>query len=465
MTPPEAAAVRFMEPRVRPIARATDLGSVQVLKHGNVYLLTDQFGDIHPDSRGLGLYRTDTRLLSCSVLHVGGERPVLLQGSMGGNYRGAIQLTNPSADRNPDMKVHPLDDLVGRTIGISRDRLIGRRRPRGAGPHRQPRGSGGHDHGGARHGHRRRRHLRGPRLPASRRAGRSFRWRSRRSGSRSATTGWTGSGAAPTWRSRSRRPRSARWPRCRPTRSTPGPRSGCAGASRSNREPPASCAGPSGPTRPPCPPDAAAEPRCRDASSRSRPSSRATKAPRRTAPGTHGTTTVDSDHELFDRVMERSIPDLRLLVNDGPGPDERYIAAGVPWFATLFGRDSIIASFQSLAFRPQVARRDAVRAGRLPGHRGRRPARRGARQDPPRAADRRDGRGRRAAAHAVLRLGRFDAALADPPRRDLRLDRGPRPASTGCGRTRWPRSSGSTRTATATATGSSSTSAGRSAAC
>ena len=125
MTPPEGATVRFMEPRVRPIARATDLGSVQVLKHGNVYLLTDQFGDIHPDSRGLGLYRTDTRLLSCSVLHVGGERPVLLQGSMGGNYRGAIQLTNPSADRNPDMKVHPLDDLVGRTIGISRDRLIG----------------------------------------------------------------------------------------------------------------------------------------------------------------------------------------------------------------------------------------------------------------------------------------------------------------------------------------------------
>jgi glycogen debranching enzyme len=68
-----------------------------------------------------------------------------------------------------------------------------------------------------------------------------------------------------------------------------------------------------------------------------------------------GTTTVDSDHEIFDLVMERSIHDLRLLVNDGPGPEQRYIAAGVPWFATLFGRDSIIASFQSLAFRPQIA--------------------------------------------------------------------------------------------------------------
>ncbi len=118
------STVRYIEPRVRPIVRATDLGSVQVLKHGNLYLLTDPFGDIHPDSRGLGLYHGDTRILSCSVLRVHGERPVLLQGSAGANYRGSIQLTNPSADRNPDAKVHPGDALVGRTIGISRDRLV-----------------------------------------------------------------------------------------------------------------------------------------------------------------------------------------------------------------------------------------------------------------------------------------------------------------------------------------------------
>ena len=36
-------------------------------------------------------------------------------------------------------------------------------------------------------------------------------------------------------------------------------------------------------------------------------------------------------------------------------------------------------------------------------------------------------RDRGAAAHAVLRLGRLDAAVADPPRRDVRLDRRPRP--------------------------------------
>src|SRR4051812_6268228 len=118
--------VAFIEPRVLPIEKATDLGSVQVLKHGNLYLLTDPFGDIRPDSRGLGLYLSDTRLLSCLWLRVDGARPVLLQGSMGANYRGSIQLTNPSADRNPDDKTHRDEELVaGRTLGISRDRLIG----------------------------------------------------------------------------------------------------------------------------------------------------------------------------------------------------------------------------------------------------------------------------------------------------------------------------------------------------
>ncbi|MEJ7749382.1 MAG: amylo-alpha-1,6-glucosidase, partial [Candidatus Limnocylindrales bacterium] len=68
-----------------------------------------------------------------------------------------------------------------------------------------------------------------------------------------------------------------------------------------------------------------------------------------------GTTSTDSDHELFNLVIKRSVSDLRLLVNDGPGPEQRYVAAGVPWFTTLFGRDSLISAFQALAFRPQLA--------------------------------------------------------------------------------------------------------------
>ncbi len=124
MTQLDTAPVQFIPVRALPIVKATDLGSVQVLKHGNRFLLTDSFGDIHPDSRGLGLYQGDTRVLSCSVLRVGGVRPVLLQTSVGANFRGGIQMTNPSADRNPQAKTRP-DGLVGRTVGISRDRLIG----------------------------------------------------------------------------------------------------------------------------------------------------------------------------------------------------------------------------------------------------------------------------------------------------------------------------------------------------
>ncbi len=62
-----------------------------------------------------------------------------------------------------------------------------------------------------------------------------------------------------------------------------------------------------------------------------------------------------TDNELFNLAISRSAGDLRLLLNDGPGPHERYLAAGVPWFATLFGRDAILASLQALSVRPQLA--------------------------------------------------------------------------------------------------------------
>src|SRR5262245_22260070 len=120
----DPAEIRWFEPVEVPIARATYLGSVQVVKHGDLFLLTDPFGDVHVDSRGLGLYDRDTRLLSCSQLRVNGARPVLLQGTTGGNYKGTIQLTNPSIDRNIEAKVNPLDDLAGRKIGIARDRVM-----------------------------------------------------------------------------------------------------------------------------------------------------------------------------------------------------------------------------------------------------------------------------------------------------------------------------------------------------
>jgi len=116
--------IRWIEASPRPIEKATDLGNVQVLKHSNLYLLTDQFGDIHPDGRGLGLYDGDTRRLSCAILRVSGQRPVLLQASTGSNYRGTIQLTNPRLERNLRDKVHPEESLASQKLGIARRRTL-----------------------------------------------------------------------------------------------------------------------------------------------------------------------------------------------------------------------------------------------------------------------------------------------------------------------------------------------------
>ncbi len=64
---------------------------------------------------------------------------------------------------------------------------------------------------------------------------------------------------------------------------------------------------------------------------------------------------ISTDNEMLDQTLRRSLADLALLRNDGPSPGEHYLAAGIPWFATLFGRDSIIASLETLPFMPANA--------------------------------------------------------------------------------------------------------------
>jgi glycogen debranching enzyme len=343
-----AGGVAFVEPRLVPIQKATDLGSVQVLKHGNLYLLTDPFGDIHPDSRGLGLYCLDTRVLSCCVLRVGGVRPVLLQGSMGANFRGSIQLTNPSADRNPDAKVHTTEAVAGRTIGISRDRLIGAdglsERVRIVNHAERPLsfpveielGSDAADIFEVR-GYPR--PERGTLLPIALTPSRAtFRYDGL-DGVRRATHVVFADPAQAfgpiDGRSEDELAQGGsvrfRWD----VQLAPGERRDI----RWTTWPTASEAS-SAATVPlfPDPP-------------RINPDDGATAY----HAWSRGTTAIQTDHELFNLTLARSLADLRLLINDGPKPDQRYVAAGVPWFATLFGRDALISSFQALAFRPQIA--------------------------------------------------------------------------------------------------------------
>ncbi len=64
-------------------------------------------------------------------------------------------------------------------------------------------------------------------------------------------------------------------------------------------------------------------------------------------------TNFQTDNDVFDNLLKTAIGDFHALqIPDG---DQHIIAAGIPWFATIFGRDSIIAAYQSLSLNPQLA--------------------------------------------------------------------------------------------------------------
>jgi glycogen debranching enzyme len=62
---------------------------------------------------------------------------------------------------------------------------------------------------------------------------------------------------------------------------------------------------------------------------------------------------IDTSGRLFDQWLAQSRSDLALLTTELPsGP---YPYAGIPWFATPFGRDAIITALQTLWLDPQLA--------------------------------------------------------------------------------------------------------------
>jgi glycogen debranching enzyme len=63
--------------------------------------------------------------------------------------------------------------------------------------------------------------------------------------------------------------------------------------------------------------------------------------------------TVCSDDRRLDQVIRRSMMDLRMLRTQLRG--QEFFAAGIPWFVTLFGRDSIITALQTLAYDHTIA--------------------------------------------------------------------------------------------------------------
>jgi glycogen debranching enzyme len=71
----------------------------------------------------------------------------------------------------------------------------------------------------------------------------------------------------------------------------------------------------------------------------------------------HATTpSVDTDHPALTAVLARSAEDLGALrIFDPEHPDLPILAAGAPWFMTVFGRDSLLTAWMTLIADPSLA--------------------------------------------------------------------------------------------------------------
>ncbi|MGG6241981.1 amylo-alpha-1,6-glucosidase [Nodosilinea sp. AN01ver1] len=67
-----------------------------------------------------------------------------------------------------------------------------------------------------------------------------------------------------------------------------------------------------------------------------------------------GVTSIRTDNRALNQIIERAEQDTYLLGQTFG--ENKVLSAGVPWFSTLFGRDSIIAAMQTLIFNPALAR-------------------------------------------------------------------------------------------------------------
>jgi len=64
-------------------------------------------------------------------------------------------------------------------------------------------------------------------------------------------------------------------------------------------------------------------------------------------------TNFESSNDIFDSALQTCTADFHALqIPDG---EQHILAAGIPWFATMFGRDSLIAAYQSLLLNPRLA--------------------------------------------------------------------------------------------------------------
>jgi glycogen debranching enzyme len=100
-------------------ASPIDIRDVQTIKHDRVFMLCDRYGDMPKDNiAALGLYFMDTRFLSHYELLIDGLRPTYLHSEVDRNYSMLVETTLPV------ISVDPSGVETGKNVSISRHRWL-----------------------------------------------------------------------------------------------------------------------------------------------------------------------------------------------------------------------------------------------------------------------------------------------------------------------------------------------------
>ena len=387
---------------------------------GSTFCICDERGDITEKTGGF--FAEDTRFLSLFRLTVNGETPLLLSSGKVEHFSAAFYLRNPLAD--------------GLAAGLGRDRARALRLGRDAGP----------DHG-------RERDPAAGLVRARRRGGERLRGHLRRQGARL----------------RARRP-DATPSRC-PTPVEPRLDGDAARPRRPRRRRRAHAgrllAGRRGRRRHRSATGSSSAPRERWELDDRRPSA-STNGRRAARRSTLGEQLCEAllaaagrrRWDALEHSFERSVADLAALrMRGGSAGMARLPAAGMPWFMTVFGRDTLITSYQTLLLGPELARGALEVLAELQA----------TEDDPSIDAEPgkivhevRHGKAAKTWFRALLRHGRRDAALPRPALGGLALDGRRRaratPARAGAARARLDRRAsrrdGSSRTSGGPSAGS-----------
>lgn len=317
---------RVLATRTPAIGRS--IADAFVLKDRDLFLLTERGGNIpRHDPHGFGLYHHDCRFLDSYVLEIDGQAPVLLGSTSAAGFRGIVELTNPDLPRARGGKLekHEIALCWDRTLDAEHLSLHDTLRIKSfsAEPVEveislafRARFEDVYTVRGMCKGPR------GEHHPARWEDGRLYLRYDGKDGIRRTTQVAFG-----------RRPHDTRGRRARfVLRLDPGAEQEIGvvvvvGESSAKDEAP-----------PPSPPD----PR--------RPADRRPRLDARDA----GMTRVHTDSVPLTRALDRSLRDLAVLRSTLE--DATYVAAGVPWYAALFGRDALVVALEALGYDPDLAR-------------------------------------------------------------------------------------------------------------